>query len=488
LHRKGSRCGIVPRARFGQRASMLAFVALLAILVSALPASGSQAPRAVAGSVTVVIHGQGRVTSDPAGAIDCPASCSFAFAGSTTLTLRATPATGYAISELASCTEVDVCAVPVNDFAYTINVYFRPRAKLQLWPNGDGAITVSPPPADFRGEPAPASCTPANAFEGTGCELYYLPGTSVTATAAAVAPSTFVGWSAQGCAGTGACAIKLSRDFASLVARFTPLEVRVIRGGNGTGSIVSEPPGIACPPTCTAPFPAGSQVTLVASPDPASPFIGWKFGCTVSTSDPRRCTLVATNRPNWIGVALGEDDVIGVPTTLSVLFDVAREGKGAIKSMELNCGGTCEHRYVFGTREELRATPAGGWRFTQWNGACGKAATCSLYIGPVTSVKAKFTENLAPQLQSVKAEGKKSGRKLTVRLSVRHAAQARLQLRRDGATKLLADRRFALKGGANAVVLAVPAKAKAGRYRLTIAVSDGLGGGRTYFRVLKVGQ
>jgi hypothetical protein len=142
---------------------------------------------------------------------------------------------------------------------------------------------------------------------------------------------------------------------------------------------------------------------------------------------------------------------------------------------------------VFGTREELRAAPAGGWRFTQWKGACGKAATCALYIGPVTSVKATFTENLAPQLQSVKATGTKSGRKLTVRLSVRHAAEARLKLRRDGTTKLLADRRFALKGGANAVVLTVPAKAKAGRYRLTVAVSDGLGGGRTYFRVLKVG-
>ena len=49
----------------------------------------------------------------------------------------------------------------------------------------------------------------------------------------------------------------------------------MIQGGNGTGSIVSEPPGIACPPTCTAPFPASSQVTLIASPDAASPFLSW---------------------------------------------------------------------------------------------------------------------------------------------------------------------------------------------------------------------
>ena len=74
-----------------------------------------------------------------------------------------------------------------------------------------------------------------------------------------------------------------------------------------------------------------------------------------------------------------------------------------------------------------------------------------------------------------------------MRLSVRHAAQVRLQLRRDGVAKLLADRRVALKGGANAVAVKLPTKAKAGRYRLTISVSDGLGGGRTYFRVLKVG-
>jgi hypothetical protein len=487
MHLKGSRCGIVPRVPLGPRASLLASVVLLVLLVSALPASGSQAPRAAAGSVTIVIHGQGRVTSDPAGAIDCPTSCSFAFAGSTTLTLRAAPATGYATAELASCGEVDICAVPLGNSAYTIDVYFRPRAKLQLWPNGDGSIAVSPPPADVRGEPAQASCTVENSRPTTGCEFYYLPGVSVTATASAVPPSTFIGWSAHNCRGTGSCAIVLSRGELSLVARFTPLEVRVAVFGNGTGSIVSEPPGIACPPTCTAPFAAGSQVTLVAQPDPATPFLSWKFGCTVSASDSRRCMLVANSRPNSVAVALGSDVIFAMPPTLNVLFDVTREGQGAVKGNKLDCGGRCEHRYVFGTREELRATPAGGWRFTQWNGACGKAAMCALYIGPVTSVKAKFTENLAPQLQSVKATGTKSGRKLTVRLSVRHAADARLKLRRDGTTKLLADRRFALKGGANAVVLAVPAKAKAGRYRLTIAVSDGLGGGRTYFRVLKVG-
>ena len=208
----------------------------------------------------------------------------------------------------------------------------------------------------------------------------------------------------------------------------------MIRGGNGAASIVSEPAGIACPPTCTAPFPYGTEVTLIAPPDPAAPFLSWKFGCTPSATDPRRCVLTATNRPNWVGVALGEDDEIGQPTNLSVLFDVTRvRARGASPA----ASSTAAANASTGTRSAPRrscAPPrraAGGSR--RWNGACAKAPTCRLYVGPVTSVAARFTENLAPQLQSVQATGKKAGRKLRVRLSVRHAAQARLQLRREGA-------------------------------------------------------
>ena len=75
-----------------------------------------------------------------------------------------------------------------------------------------------------------------------------------------------------------------------------------------------------------------------------------------------------------------------------------------------------------------------------------------------------------------------------MRLTVRHKAQARLQLRREGAAKVLAERRYPLVKGANTLVLAVPAQTKPGRLRLTISVADGLGGGRTYIRVLKVGS
>ena len=119
-------------------------LAVLVPLVLALPAAGSQTPARTAGSATIVIHGQGRVTSEPAGAIDCPGRCTLAFTGSTQLTLRAAATTGWEIEQLAFCVNVDVCTVALNDLTYNLDVYFRPRAELQLWPRGEGAITVSP--------------------------------------------------------------------------------------------------------------------------------------------------------------------------------------------------------------------------------------------------------------------------------------------------------------------------------------------------------
>jgi hypothetical protein len=487
MRRSGSRCGNVTTGALRLRVGL----ALAALAAAALPGSGASLPdgaTAIAGSVTVVVHGQGRVTSSPAGTIDCPGTCSFTFTAPAELTLRAVPADGWATAELAFCGERSECTITLNDFPYTLHAFFRPRALLQLWPNGEGGIAISPPGTDHLGEPTDGACTRENATVQSGCELYYLPGTSVTATATAAAGRTFLGWSAHGCPGAGRCVLRLADDGTTLVARFTPLDVRVRLGGDGTGSVVSEPAGIACPPTCEAPFAAGSPVTLVARPDPAAPFLSWKFGCTPSATDPSRCTLTTTNWPNWVGIALGRDDEIGEPTTVSVLFDVAREGQGAVVGRELDCGSRCEHLYRFGTQEELRARPASGWRFTQWRGACARATACVLHVGPVTSVSAVFTENLVPKLLRVRATGRAGGRRIAVRVSVRHAAQLRLRLRRDGSTRVLADRRYALRAGSSTVALRVPARAVAGRYRLSIAVSDGLGGGRTYTRVLRLGS
>jgi hypothetical protein len=59
--------------------------------------------------------------------------------------------------------------------------------------------------------------------------------------------------------------------------------------GTGTGAINSNPQGIACSSNCTAPFTAGSTVTLFATPGATSIFSGWTGACSSSSGE---CSVV----------------------------------------------------------------------------------------------------------------------------------------------------------------------------------------------------
>jgi hypothetical protein len=58
--------------------------------------------------------------------------------------------------------------------------------------------------------------------------------------------------------------------------------------GTGGGAISSTPGGIDCGSTCSASFPAGTSVTLVATPNTGSIFTGWGGACSGSTPS---CTV-----------------------------------------------------------------------------------------------------------------------------------------------------------------------------------------------------
>jgi hypothetical protein len=65
--------------------------------------------------------------------------------------------------------------------------------------------------------------------------------------------------------------------------------LQVSRTGPGAGTVGSSPVGITCGAACTSAFPAGTTVTLAATPNPGSTFAGWSGGgcsgtgtCTVS--------------------------------------------------------------------------------------------------------------------------------------------------------------------------------------------------------------
>jgi hypothetical protein len=55
--------------------------------------------------------------------------------------------------------------------------------------------------------------------------------------------------------------------------------LHVVRTGGGRGTVTSDPDGLRCGHDCAEPFPPGTRVTLIATPDPGSAFEGWREGC-----------------------------------------------------------------------------------------------------------------------------------------------------------------------------------------------------------------
>jgi hypothetical protein len=68
-------------------------------------------------------------------------------------------------------------------------------------------------------------------------------------------------------------------------------------------------------------------------------------------------------------------------------------GSGTVISspVGINCGATCSAQFDSGQQVTLTATPAAGWKFSGWGGACsGSATTCVLTMVSDQSVTANF--------------------------------------------------------------------------------------------------
>lgn len=86
----------------------------------------------------------------------------------------------------------------------------------------------------------------------------------------------FLGWEG-GCEGRGHCVLRPREDTA-VTARFAPLrQLRVERAGRGRGTLDVLGP---CPEECDRSFPRGTQVTLRATPNQDSHFVGWEGACS----------------------------------------------------------------------------------------------------------------------------------------------------------------------------------------------------------------
>ncbi|HEX9890480.1 MAG TPA: hypothetical protein VGB28_00260 [Actinomycetota bacterium] len=323
-------------------------------------------------SVSKTGDGVGSVSSTPSG-IDCGATCSKTYLEGTPVTLSAAPAAGMGFTGWSGggCAGTATCAVTVKA-ATTVTAVFDPLpGTITVTKDGTGTGTVSSNPSGI-------DC-------GADCVETFTEGANVTLTATGDPGSTFGGWSGGGCSGTGPCVVGAD-DVITVNATFDleagTRELTVTRDGAGSGTVTSDPAGITCGSDCTHRYLEGATVVLTAAASAGSTLQAWA-GCD--------STLGAT-----CTVAMGTDRTVLATFALQTYaLTVTPTGQGTVGSSPdgISCGADCAETFAHGTDVTLTATPAAGWRFGSWGGACsGTSTTCVVSMDGAKNVTATFIE------------------------------------------------------------------------------------------------
>ncbi|MEZ4404644.1 MAG: hypothetical protein R3B06_31780 [Kofleriaceae bacterium] len=336
--------------------------------------------------VTRTGTGTGAVSSIPAG-ISCGADCDETYAANAVVTLTATADPSSTFTGWSgACTGTGACTVTM-DAAKTVAATFQLRQHVltaSVGGTGTGTITSSP---------LGINC-------GAACTATFDHGTVVALTATAGATSAFAGWTGA-CTGLGACIVTMDQA-RTVGATFTvnSLALSVARAGNGAGAVTSTPAGITCGATCTAPFNAGTTVTLTAVPSTGSSFTGWSGG---GCSGLGTCTVTLT----------ASTTVTATFTLDQFTLAVQRTGTGAaygtVSSTPggITCGTTCSATYPYGAAVTLTAAGGAGATFTGWPPATGCAGTgpCTITVAAATTVTAPFALATYPVTVAVAGAG-----------------------------------------------------------------------------------
>ena len=115
----------------------------------------------------------------------------------------------------------------------------------------------------------------------------WAPGTVVTLHGAGSSGSSFDGFLGPGCSITPTCSLRMTGDQTVSALMHRPQEIGVTLAGTGYGSVSAASPKIYCAKPagssgafCPFYVPWNTAVSLNATPDPGSAFVGWSGGCS----------------------------------------------------------------------------------------------------------------------------------------------------------------------------------------------------------------
>ena len=355
----------------------------------------------------VSVVGSGTVTSAPDG-IACPPDCEESFPTGSTVSLTPVAAPGWAFAGWeGACTGAGPCVVVIDRARSVVARFVRGDFPLTVTVVGPGVVTSAPAGIACPGD----------------CQETYPGGTVVTLTAAAGAGGAFAGWEGA-CAGTGPCTVTMSAARA-VTARFTTQSFPLTVAVTGSGAVTSSPAGIACPPTCTGSFAAGSTVTLTPVPAPGFRLTAWSGSCTGAGA-----CAVRMDGARSVGAAFG-------PRPVTVAVTVRGSGSVTSSPAGIQCPADCEESFTAGTAVTLTATPAADWSFAGWLGGCTGTGPCTLTPLDDVAVTARFsTADPNVDRTSPGSARRVDGYDVALMLQAVSAGDPRYDLNGDGRTDL----------------------------------------------------
>jgi hypothetical protein len=226
--------------------------------------------------------------------------------------------------------------------------------------------------------------TPSGISCGLTCSASFTAGQQVSLTAAPAAGWSFAGWSGA-CSGASGCSVAMGSN-QSVIATFTQNSFTLTAGETGSGTITSGDGKISCGQTCSASYLSGTQVSLTATPDAGWSFAGWGGACSGTGG----CT-VTMNAATSVSATFTQ-------SSFALSTSISPSGGGAVGSSPpgINCGSTCSASFLSNTVVSLTETPASGFAFAGWGGACSGVGTCVVTMSAAQSVSASFTQTSNP--------------------------------------------------------------------------------------------
>ncbi|MFT3924576.1 MAG: hypothetical protein QM778_18700 [Myxococcales bacterium] len=251
----------------------------------------------------------------------------------------------------------------------------RPKT-LTVKKAGNGTGTVTAPNPLIQGK---------NSIDcGSDCTETLNNGATVTLTATPTSGQLFGGWSGGGCPpSVPTCTVTMSAaQTVTATFKLQDYSVNVSKTGNGTGTVSAT--GINCGSDCTELYPAGTVVTLTATPAASSNFTGWSGACTGTSST---CTVTVS-----AAKSVTANFALKTFTVTVVIKDMISGGTnythGTVSGPSVACPGDCTTTVNYGASITLKNTNTSdfidSWSTTGSSGCKQYDDTCTF---PVTANK-----------------------------------------------------------------------------------------------------